>query len=107
MRRLTHGGLLRRLKAEYPEESWQLQEPSLFWNIWIAYTRAWEALLAEWDAGELGTVQPHGRGSWPFAALPSVNRWSIRRGEARQRELVGMTTEAELPAEGWGDRVLR
>eukprot|EP01052_Picozoa_sp_SAG31_P038171 SAG31_NODE_5050_length_2775_cov_2.843423_1_plen_127_part_00 len=101
-----HGALLRRLKAKFPKELWQYYEPSAFWYFWVAYSQAWEAILAEWDAGELSSVQPRGWGRWPFEGLKSSNQWSLQRGEARQRELIGMTAEADLPVEVWGNRML-
>eukprot|EP01052_Picozoa_sp_SAG31_P037438 SAG31_NODE_4834_length_2918_cov_1.628946_2_plen_108_part_00 len=96
---------LLRLKAKYPQESWDVLDASIFWPTWLAYTRSWEAVLAEWDAGELGTLRPCGQTRWPFAGLRRLNDWSITRGEARQRELVGMTAEVELPEIAFGDRV--
>eukprot|EP01052_Picozoa_sp_SAG31_P040286 SAG31_NODE_5798_length_2323_cov_2.450540_1_plen_109_part_00 len=97
---------MRRLKAEYPAEGWALVQTNHFQNGWLGRTRAWEALLEEWEDGQLSEVQPRGDGVFPFGGLRKANLWSVLRGETRQHELVGMTTEAELPAEGWGDRML-
>ena len=62
-------------------------------------------MLAEWDAGELGIVQPRGQSRWPLAGLRMLNGWSIMQGEARQRDLVGMTAEAELHHEVFANRL--
>ena len=97
--------LLRRLKARYPRESWHLLPPSCFQEAWVGYTRSFEEVIAEWDAGELGTVLPRGHSRLPYFGLVALNDWSIKRGEARQRELVGMTAEVEIPKEAWGDRM--
>eukprot|EP01052_Picozoa_sp_SAG31_P084187 SAG31_NODE_44462_length_262_cov_1.552147_1_plen_77_part_01 len=48
--------LLRRLQARYPRELWHLNAPSSFQEAWVAYTRSFEEVIAEWDTGELGTV---------------------------------------------------
>ena len=98
--------LLRRLQARYPREGWHLNAPSMFQEAWVGYTRSFEEVIAEWDAGELGTVLPRGHSRLPYAGLHALNDWSIKRGEARQRELVGMTAEVEIPKEAYGDRML-
>ena len=100
--------IVQRLKTKYPDEAWQFLPPSLYRSGWVAYTWGWEAVLAEWDAGELGTMQPGGCRRWPMAGFRGINRWSTERGEARQRELIGMTAEAKPPvgAEAAVDRIL-
>ena len=97
--------LLRRLQARYPREIWNLNAPSTFQESWVAYTRSFGEVIAEWDTGELGTVLPRGHSRLPYSGLRALNDWSIKRGEARQRELVGMTAEVEIPKEAWGDRM--
>eukprot|EP01052_Picozoa_sp_SAG31_P033127 SAG31_NODE_3706_length_3971_cov_7.584969_3_plen_279_part_00 len=100
--------LLRRLKARYPTAGrmWNLLSPSSFQEAWVGYTRSFEEVIAEWDSGELGTVLPRGHSRLPWDGLRALNDWSIKRGETRQRELVGMTVEVEIPKEAWGDRML-
>jgi hypothetical protein len=45
-------------------------------------------------------------GLWNFnGGLYSTNDWSVKRGEERQRELIGMTAEMEAPSEGMASRV--
>eukprot|EP01052_Picozoa_sp_SAG31_P005860 SAG31_NODE_264_length_18835_cov_7.543553_11_plen_82_part_00 len=72
----------------------------------MAYTRSFEEVIAEWDTGELGTALPRGHSRLPWGGLGALNNWSIKRGETRQRELVGMTAEVEIPKEAYGDRML-
>eukprot|EP01052_Picozoa_sp_SAG31_P024806 SAG31_NODE_2135_length_6364_cov_4.367438_3_plen_154_part_00 len=98
--------LLRRLKARYPREIWHLMSPSAFQEAWVSYTRSFEEVIAEWDTGELGTVLPRGHSRLALGGLRALNDWSIKRGETRQRELVGMTAEVEIPKEAYGDRML-
>ena len=71
----------------------------------MGYTRSFEEVIAEWDTGELGTVLPRGHSRLPYSGIRALNEWSIKRGEARQRELVGMTAEVEIPKEAFGDRM--
>ena len=80
--------------------------PSMFQEAWVGYTRSFEEVIAEWDTGELGTVLPRGHSRLPWYGLRALNDWSIKRGEDRQRELVGMTAEVEIPKEAYGDRML-
>eukprot|EP01052_Picozoa_sp_SAG31_P001934 SAG31_NODE_65_length_28565_cov_8.402914_15_plen_62_part_00 len=60
----------------------------LFQEGWLGRTRAWDAILEEWQAGELGVVTPRGDAMFAFGGLRSINDWAIERGEQRQRELV-------------------
>lgn len=74
--------------------------------MWISRTRAWKAILAEWEAGEHLNCVPRGDSSIAWAGLESLISWAINRGEARQRELIGMTAEQELPTEELSDRLI-
>eukprot|EP01052_Picozoa_sp_SAG31_P052420 SAG31_NODE_12933_length_905_cov_2.574442_1_plen_93_part_00 len=84
-----------------------MNAPSTFQEAWVGYTRSFEEVIAEWDMGELGTALPRGHSRLPWAGLRALNDWSIKRGETRQRELVGMTAEVEIPKEAWGDQIRR
>eukprot|EP01052_Picozoa_sp_SAG31_P010364 SAG31_NODE_567_length_14028_cov_4.022328_3_plen_109_part_00 len=96
----------RRLQAKFPADAWHILVPAFYRHCWLAYTRMWHALVAEWDAGEVATVQPCGAMLYPIGGLRSVNDWSIKRGETRQRELIGMTAEVEVPTDTWAERLL-
>eukprot|EP01052_Picozoa_sp_SAG31_P063586 SAG31_NODE_22508_length_524_cov_0.842353_1_plen_157_part_01 len=82
-----------RLKEKFPVEGWHLHAPTLFREAWLGYTRAWMSVLAEWDADEFSASQPRGDAAFPLHGLESITDWGTRRGEARQRELIGMTAE--------------
>ena len=92
------------LKAKFPEELWNVNPGQLYRWFWRARTQAWEALVAEWDGGDFGAVSPPGN-FLPFHGLIAINDWAIARGEERQRELIGMTAQAEVPVEAYGDRL--
>jgi hypothetical protein len=57
----------------------------------LAYTRAWDGVLAEWDAGRLDVLFPPSH-MMPFLALYKLNTWSRQRGETKQHELIGMSS---------------
>eukprot|EP01052_Picozoa_sp_SAG31_P049540 SAG31_NODE_10900_length_1085_cov_11.412779_3_plen_109_part_00 len=104
--RLELNGLARRLKTKYPDEPWHSAGPAQHRFWWVGQTRAWEELLAEWEAGELSEVRPRGERAYPHAGLWAINDWAIERGEARQRDLIGMTAETDLQSDDWGKRLL-
>eukprot|EP01051_Picozoa_sp_SAG22_P007159 SAG22_NODE_494_length_9810_cov_2.202966_4_plen_114_part_00 len=57
----------------------------------IAYARAWDRVLAEWDVGRLELLYPP-QHMLPFLALYKFNNWSKERGETKQHELIGMSS---------------
>ena len=57
----------------------------------IAYARAWDRVLAEWDTGRLDVLYPPGH-MMPFRAVRKLNDWSMAQGETKQQELIGMST---------------
>jgi hypothetical protein len=57
----------------------------------VAYARAWDGVLAEWDAGRLDVLFPPCH-MMPFLALVKLNTWSKERGETKQQELIGMSS---------------
>ena len=69
-------------KADYPS-----QIPDSL----VAYARAWDRVLAEWDAGRLDVLYPPNH-MMPFMAMYKFNNWSKERGEAKQEELIGMSS---------------
>eukprot|EP01052_Picozoa_sp_SAG31_P020157 SAG31_NODE_1503_length_8079_cov_5.930827_6_plen_246_part_00 len=57
----------------------------------VAYGRAWDRVLAEWDAGRLDTLRPPNH-MLPGMALYKFVLWSRERGETKQHELIGMSS---------------
>ena len=57
----------------------------------VAYARAWDRVLAEWDAGRLDVLYPPNH-MMPWLAMYKFNNWSKERGEAKQEELIGMSS---------------
>lgn len=69
----------------------KMDSPSHFPDNTIGYGRAWDRVLAEWDAGRLDVLFPPSH-MMPFLALYKFNNWSRERGEAKQHELIGMSS---------------
>eukprot|EP01051_Picozoa_sp_SAG22_P007941 SAG22_NODE_577_length_8975_cov_12.406827_14_plen_221_part_00 len=65
--------------------------PNFFAYILVAYARAWDRVLAEWDAGRLEVLFPPNH-MMPFSGLHKLNTWSREQGEAKQHELIGMSS---------------
>ena len=57
----------------------------------VAYARAWDRVLAEWDAGRLDVLYPPNH-MMPWLAMYKFNNWSKERGEAKQEALIGMSS---------------
>ena len=57
----------------------------------VCYARAWDGVLAEWDAGRLDVLFPPCH-MMPFLAMHRLNTWSKERGETKQHELIGMSS---------------
>ena len=55
------------------------------------YARAWDGVLAEWDAGRLDVLFPPGH-MMPCSAMSKLIIWSKERGETKQHELIGMSS---------------
>ena len=66
---------------------------SWFAQCWVGYTLRFEGVLAQWEAGNFDQIRPSG--ALPRGGLAASNTWSLKRGEAKQSELVGMTAVAE------------
>eukprot|EP01052_Picozoa_sp_SAG31_P021982 SAG31_NODE_1727_length_7429_cov_4.342701_3_plen_281_part_00 len=91
------------MDEHFPAGLWYLNPTRMFRTYFQARAQAWEAQVAEWDGGDLGSMFPPG----DFAAstgLAAITEWAIARGHQRQRELIGMTAQAEVPVEAYGDR---
>ena len=57
----------------------------------VGYARAWDGVLAEWDAGRLDVLFPPCH-MMPYLAMFKLNTWSKERGETKQHELIGMSS---------------
>ena len=66
---------------------------SYFALEWVSYTLSFEGVLAQWEAGNFDQIRP--AGPLPLGGLMAAIKWSLKRGEAKQMELVGMTAVAE------------
>jgi hypothetical protein len=80
---------------KYPKMPWHTLPNNFFANFWNAYTVAWDHVLAEWEGAEnFAVLRP--AYSIPYGGLRQAIAWSRSRGEAAQRELIGMTAEVEI-----------
>eukprot|EP01052_Picozoa_sp_SAG31_P006622 SAG31_NODE_306_length_17979_cov_7.825447_9_plen_254_part_00 len=57
----------------------------------VAYARAWDRVLAEWEAGRLDSLYPPSH-MMPISAQLKFITWSRQRGETKQHELIGMSS---------------
>ena len=85
---------------EVPSLEWLLEtfpahgkanSPSIIVDNLVAYARAWDGVLAEWDAGRLDVLFPPCH-MMPWLAMLKLNTWSKQRGETKQHELIGMSS---------------
>ncbi len=97
--------MVRRLKEQYPREPWGMVGSSYYQWLVLAHTQAWESVLALWEANEHGIIHPVADGKFPFRGIFAVNEWSTKRAQTRQKELIGMTVEAELRGETFYERI--
>ena len=65
--------------------------PNHFADNTVNYARAWDRVLAEWDAGRLDVLFPPSH-MFPWSGLWKFNIWSKERGETKQHELIGMSS---------------
>ena len=84
---------------EAPSADWLIEtfpghgktdSPTLIPDSLVGYARAWDRVLAEWDAGRLDVLYPPNH-MMPFLGMRKFNAWSTERGEAKQEELIGMS----------------
>lgn len=69
-------------------------------DLAVCYVRAWDRILAEWDAGKLEVLFPASH-MMPLVALAKLNTWSREQGEAKQHELIGMSSKRKSEASKW------
>lgn len=83
------------LAKQFPQMPWHTISNSFFAFMWLSYTISWHRVLAEWEEAEnFAVVRP--AYPIPFGGLRQAIGWSRMRGEAAQKELIGMTAEAEV-----------
>jgi hypothetical protein len=82
------------LIEQFPDAPWSVHGNDEYGNQWNGYALSWDRVLTEWDSENFAIVRP--AGPMAFAGLWSCIAWSRTRGEAKQRELIGMTAEAEI-----------
>ena len=66
--------------------------PSAIPDFMVGCARAWGRVLADWDAGRRLDVLHPPTHMFPWLALYKFNSWSRQRGEAKQHELIGMSS---------------
>eukprot|EP01052_Picozoa_sp_SAG31_P025677 SAG31_NODE_2266_length_6056_cov_4.832466_1_plen_540_part_00 len=128
-----HGAVVDAPPVAWMEEhfsggNWYTNPTRMYRQQWSARKRAWEALVAEWEGGDLSVVSPPSA-IMPLSGLKAINEYAIMRGEQLQRELIGckaflqcflasvqcvhahreclrrMTAHAEVPVEAYSARV--
>ena len=92
------------LRAKFPQERWDIQAASQYQTYFIARTRQWEALVADWEGDLLDAMHPP-NALLPLSGLLAMKHWAINKGEERQRELIGMTAKAERPQKDWSEQL--
>eukprot|EP01052_Picozoa_sp_SAG31_P034341 SAG31_NODE_4001_length_3676_cov_16.072127_4_plen_284_part_00 len=65
--------------------------PTSIIDCTISYAQAWDRVLAEWDSGKLEVLYPPHH-MMPWMGMYRLNTWSRQRGEAKQHELIGMSS---------------
>jgi hypothetical protein len=93
------------LTKKFPQVPWHTMPNYYFAFYWITYAMSWNRILAEWEEAEnfavLRTAYPI-----PFGGLRQAIAWSRTRGEAAQKDLIGMTAEAEVDMSYFSSRVI-
>ena len=67
---------------------------SVFTSIWCSYTLSFDRILSEWADGNFRSH--HLSASQPIGGMLQTIMWSQQRAEAKQAELIGMTSVAEV-----------
>eukprot|EP01052_Picozoa_sp_SAG31_P050216 SAG31_NODE_11360_length_1039_cov_1.084043_1_plen_217_part_10 len=89
----AHGALVETpsvawMEEQFPHGKWNQNHTRFYHDWWYGRKRAWEALIAEWQSGNLSVISPPGA-LLPLRALVAMNEWTILRGQELQRELIG------------------
>ena len=78
------------LIEKYPGHA-KTDNPTLIVGAAVAYPRAFNRVLAEWDAGRLALLYPPNH-MMPYTILGAFFRYSRQRGEAKMHDLIGMSS---------------
>eukprot|EP01052_Picozoa_sp_SAG31_P022838 SAG31_NODE_1840_length_7122_cov_2.822156_1_plen_236_part_00 len=70
------------LIQNFPEHS-KVESTNNIVTDMLAYTKAWDPVLVEWDQGRLESLFPRGH-YMPYLVLRKALSWSRERGEAKQ-----------------------
>eukprot|EP01051_Picozoa_sp_SAG22_P005982 SAG22_NODE_375_length_11547_cov_12.885657_1_plen_423_part_10 len=76
--------------------------PNNIADVTVGYARGWDRVLADWDAGRRLDVLYPPNHMMPWMALLKFNSWSRARGEAKQHELIGMSSGRSHKGGGGG-----
>ena len=83
------------LAEKFPKMNWQAMTNNVFARMWVACAMEWGRVLAEWEEAEnFAVIRPSH--PIPIGGLLDAIGWSRKRGEAAQKELIGMTAESEV-----------
>eukprot|EP01051_Picozoa_sp_SAG22_P001263 SAG22_NODE_48_length_24654_cov_4.406394_11_plen_102_part_00 len=82
------------LATKFPGLPWKSMLNSFFVNQWHTYTMSFERVLSEWSGGNFSSSRSHA--PQPLAGLMQSLVWSRQRAEAKQAELIGMTSVVEV-----------
>lgn len=66
-------------------------------HAWYCYTLSFERILSEWLEGDFGSCRPGF--AQPIGLMIQTIVWSQQRAEAKQAELIGMTSVTEVAAD--------
>ena len=67
---------------------------SVFTSMWYSYTLSFDRILSEWADGNFSSH--HLSAPQPMGGMLQTIMWSQQRAEAKQAELIGMTSVAEV-----------
>ena len=67
---------------------------SAFTSAWYSYTLSFVQILSEWADGNFSFHHPSA--PQPIGGMLQTIMWSQQRAEAKQSELIGMTSVAEV-----------
>eukprot|EP01052_Picozoa_sp_SAG31_P036389 SAG31_NODE_4534_length_3158_cov_2.074534_1_plen_637_part_00 len=82
------------LEETFPEISWRSYTNAYFVDQWYAYTLSFKRVLSQWSEGNFSSIRPPQ--PQPIGGMLRLLNRSQERAEARQAELIGMTSVIEI-----------